>query len=100
MCSADSGDSPSPESPRLSSIDAGKQVDMLYDASKNRFPVIAQLDTGFTHCFMSPKAAEQCGLRSVKVETDVTLGDEYTDKAIGMAEAWLSFNESSSSQVV
>lgn len=81
---ADSDESPSPESPRLSSIDAGEQVDMLYDASENRFPVIAHLDPGVAHCFMSPKAAEKCGVRSVNVDTDVTLRNEYTDKSIGI----------------
>ena len=76
--------------PTLSSIEAGNITSMSYNASLNGQEVVANLDPGASHAFMSTKAALSCGLSIFNSDHDeVELGDHSTTVVHGMASGTL-----------
>lgn len=61
---------------------------MNYDAMINGHPVIASLDPGATHLFMSTESAKRCGLPISNAEfKEVELGDGSTVPILGKTKA-------------
>lgn len=64
--------------PTLSNISKGETNDMPYNAILNKNAVIAKLNPGASHAFISRAAAKQCTLKRLPVENvETELGDNY-----------------------
>ena len=76
--------------PKLSSIEARNITSMSYNASLNGQEVVANLDPGASHAFISTKAALSCGLSIFNSDQDeVELGDHSTTAVHGMVSGIL-----------